>query len=180
MVEFLPKDRAEWRAWLEKNHLVETKVTVVKYKKHTGKPSITNREAMDEAICFGWIDTIARKVDEDKYFQDFVKRNSKSRWSVNTLIKGKNFFENGLMSGYGIKMYKEGLTKGAYDKDLPKNPDVPNDLKLRLNKNKLIKRNFEKLSPSARKMHLRNIIRAKLPETREKRIVALLESLNTK
>ena len=177
MVDFTPKDRAEWRTWLKKNHLIETKITLVKYKKHTGKPTIVNKEAMDEAICFGWIDTTAHRVDEDRYSQNFVKRNKNSRWSVNTLARGKELLEKGLMSEHGIKMYKEGLVKGAYDADLPKNPDVPKGLKIILNKNKILKKNFENLSSTARKIHLRHILRAKMPETREKRISALLKLL---
>lgn len=177
MTEFLPKDRNEWRTWLEKNHLTETKITLIKHKKHTCKPTINNREAMDEAICFGWIDTTVQRIDEDRYSQNFVKRNKNSRWSVNTLARGKELLENGLMSEHGIKMYKEGLAKGAYDVDLPKNPDVPKDLKIILNKNKILKKNFENLSSTARKIHLRNILRAKLPETREKRIAELIKNL---
>jgi len=177
MTEFLPKDRIEWRMWLNKNHLTETKITLIKHKKHTGKPTINNREAMDEAICFGWIDTTVQRIDEDRYSQNFVKRNKNSKWSVNTLARGKELLEKGLMSEHGIKMYKEGLAKGAYDVDLPKNPEVPKDLKSRLNKNKILKKNFENLSLSARKMNLRYIIRAKLPETREKRIEDLIKNL---
>lgn len=177
MVDFLAKDREDWSNWLKENHLKEEKVTLIKYKKHTGKPLINNKDAMTEAIRFGWIDTTAHKVDEDKYAQTFVKRNQNSKWSVNTLARGKELITKGLMSEYGIKMYKEGLAKGAYDRDLPKNPDVPKDLIERLAKNPKAKEKFEKLSNSARKLHLRNIIRAKLPETREKRINGLIESI---
>lgn len=176
MVDFIAKDIEDWSNWLKENHLKEEKVTLIKYKKHTGKPLINNKDAMTEAIRFGWIDTTTHRVDEDKYAQTFVKRNQNSKWSVNTLARGKELFEKGLMSEHGIKMYKEGLAKGAYDKDLPKNPEVPRDLKEKLNKNKLIEK-FEKLSNSAKKLHLRHIIRAKLPETREKRISDFIESL---
>jgi len=176
MVDFLAKDREDWANWLKENHIKEEKVVLIKYKKHTGKPIINNKDAMTEAIRFGWIDTTAHRVDEDKYAQTFVKRNENSRWSVNTLARGKELFEKGLMSEHGIKMYKEGLAKGAYDKDLPKNPEVPKDLKERLNKNKLTEK-FEKLSNSAKKLHLRHIIRAKLPETREKRINDFIKNL---
>lgn len=177
MVDFLAKDREDWANWLKENHLKEEKVTLIKYKKHTGKPIINNKDAMTEAIRFGWIDTTAHRVDEDKYAQTFVKRNQNSRWSINTLACGKELISKGLMSEHGIKMYKEGLAKGAYDKGLPKNPDVPEDLIEILNKNPKAKGNFEKLSNSARKLHLRHIIRAKLPETREKRINNFIENL---
>jgi uncharacterized protein YdeI (YjbR/CyaY-like superfamily) len=177
MVDFLAKDREDWSNWLKENHLKEEKVTLIKYKKHTGKPIIDNKDAMTEAIRFGWIDTTTHRIDDDKYAQTFVKRNQNSKWSVNTLARGKELFEKGLMSEHGIKKYKEGLAKGAYDRDLPKNPEVPEDLIKILNKNLKAKEKFEKLSSSVRKMYLRHIIRAKLPETREKRINNLIENL---
>lgn len=84
------------------------------------------------------------------------------------------------MSEYGIKMYKEGLLKKPHDADLPTNPEAPEELKKKLNKNKIIKEKFEKMAPSNRKMYLRSILRAKRPETKEKRIVELIKSLNEK
>jgi len=67
MKTFVAKDLKDWRNWLEKNHLKEDRIILVKYKKHTGKPIISNHDSMREAICFGWIDTTARRIDEDKY-----------------------------------------------------------------------------------------------------------------
>lgn len=93
MMEFIAKNREDWRNWLKKNHLEETKVILIKYKKHTGKSSITNREAMEEAICFGWIDTTVKRIDDEKYSQTFVKRNKNSKWSINTLSYGKELLK---------------------------------------------------------------------------------------
>ena len=76
---FYPKNRQEWRNWLEKNHDKEKKVAVIKYKKHTGKPSISHKESMEEAICFGWIDTTLKRLDDERYGVTFVKRNKNSR-----------------------------------------------------------------------------------------------------
>lgn len=180
MAEFLPKDKKEWREWLEKNHLKETNVILIKYKKHTGKPSITNKEAMEEAICFGWIDTTINRIDDEKYSQKFVKRNKNSKWSINTLSYGKELLKKGLMSEFGIKMYKEGLLKKPHDIDLPRDPEPPAELIKLLNKNKIAKANFEKMSKSNKRMHLRNILRAKMKETREKRINELIENLSKK
>lgn len=180
MIAFIAKNREDWRDWLKKNHLQETKVILIKYKKHTGKHSITNKEAMKEAICFGWIDTTVKRIDDEKYSQTFVKRNKNSKWSMNTLSYGKELLKKGLMSEFGIKMYKEGLLKKPHDADLPSNPEVPKELKEKLNKDKIAKEKFEKMAPSNRKMHLRSILRAKRPETREKRILELIKSLNKK
>jgi uncharacterized protein YdeI (YjbR/CyaY-like superfamily) len=75
MKKFLAKDLADWRKWLEKNHLKENKVLLVKYKKHTGKPIIHNRDSMKTAICFGWIDTTAKRINRDKWGITYMKRN---------------------------------------------------------------------------------------------------------
>jgi len=77
--------RKEWRQWLRLNHKKETRVNLVKFKKHTGKPSLNNKESMEEAICFGWIDTTIKRIDDERYQQSFAKRTDKSRWSNNTL-----------------------------------------------------------------------------------------------
>ena len=75
----------EWRDWLRKNHKKESKVEIIIYKKHTDKPTLSHLEQMKEAICFGWIDTTLKRLDDKRYKRTFVKRNSKSRWSNNTL-----------------------------------------------------------------------------------------------
>ena len=176
MKEICPKDSNEWRAWLEKNHLKEERVLLIKYKKHTGRPIINNLEAMKQAICFGWIDTTAKRIDEDRYSQTFVKRNKNSKWSYNTLSYGKELLEKGLMSPHGIKMYKEGLAKKPHDFGLPKNPRMPRDMKKSLEKIDKLK-GFLKLAPSMKKMHYRAYLRAKRPETKEKFILKLASSL---
>ena len=73
-----------WRAWLQKHHLKEKKVGLICHKKHTGKLFLTHREAMEDAICFGWIDTTIKRLDEDRYIRYFARRTDKSRWSENT------------------------------------------------------------------------------------------------
>ena len=85
MKRFHAKDLDDWRNWLEKNHLKEEKVLLIKNKKHTGKPIIHNKDSMKTAICFGWIDTTVKRIDEDRYAITYVKRNKNSKWSINTL-----------------------------------------------------------------------------------------------
>jgi uncharacterized protein YdeI (YjbR/CyaY-like superfamily) len=167
---FTSKGVADWRNWLKRNHSRETKVYLIKYKKHTGKPSITSMDAMMEAICFGWIDTTIRRIDDERYSQCFVRRNRNSRWSNNTLRYAKQLKNEGRMSAFGLKMYKEGLQKKAHDYGIPKNPDMPLNLKKELEKNSKAKEFFNKLAPSTKKMYYRWILHAKMEETRLKRI----------
>jgi uncharacterized protein YdeI (YjbR/CyaY-like superfamily) len=172
---FTPKNLADWRNWLEKNHLKEDKIVFIKYKKHTGRPIIHNMDAMKEAICFGWIDTTVNRIDEDRYSICYVKRNQNSKWSVNTLKYGKELLKEGKMSPFGIKMYEEGLAKKPHDDGIPANPDMPLNLKKELKNNSKAKVFFDKLSPSIKKMHYRRILHAKLEETQLKRIREIID-----
>jgi len=165
------KSQKEWRDWLRKNHKRESKVYLVKYKKHTGKPTVTTKDALYEAICFGWIDTTVKRLDDEKYQQCFVKRNKNSRWSINTLRYAREMIKAKKMTKEGMKWYKEGLKKKTIDHGLPKNPTTPSDLKKALGKN-LSK--FEKLAPSTRRYSIYFIEKAKRQETRKKRINEVL------
>jgi len=167
---------SEWRKWLEKNHLKEKKVGLISYKKHTGKPSISHKEAMHEAICFGWIDTTLKKLDDEKFVRYFVKRGDKANWSYNTLGYAKELMAKGKMSEHGILRYNEGLKKKPHDYGMPKNLKMPVELKKELVKNKLLEK-FEKNSPSAKKGFYRFILRAKTAKTRNKRIKNIVESM---
>ncbi len=164
------KTGMEWRDWLSKNHDKEKKVYLIKYKKHTGKPTLTNREAMGEAICFGWIDTTINRIDDEKYSQCFVKRTEKSRWSNNTLSYAKRLIKEGKMTPAGLKMYKLGLKKPVIDHNLPKNPIPPSDLMIELEKNKTALNNFNNFAPSYKRFYIYWIEHAKRQETRNKRI----------
>ncbi|MCB9359059.1 YdeI/OmpD-associated family protein [Candidatus Woesearchaeota archaeon] len=157
----------EWREWLRKNHRKENKVYLIKYKKHTGKPSLNNNEAMDDAICFGWIDTTVKRLDDERYRQCFMRRTSKSRWSKNTIARAKRMIAAKKMSAFGLKMYKEGLTKPTIDHNLPRDPATPVELKKALGKDL---KKFEALSPSAKRLHIYMVLKAVRPETKQKRI----------
>lgn len=171
----------DWRNWLNKNHLKEKKVGLISFKKHTGKPSISHREAMHEAIAFGWIDTTLKRLDDERYVRHFVRRGDNANWSKNTLKYGKELFEAGRMSEHGIFRYKQGLKKKPHDYGIPDNPRMPLELKKELEKNEKAKKNFDSFSPSSKKMFYRMILRAKTSETKIKRIKEIVNSaLNTK
>jgi len=168
-------NRNDFRKWLVKNHNKETKVEVIVYKKHTGKSSPSHKELMEEAICFGWIDTVIKRLDENKFIRTFSKRNKNSKWSNNTIQYAKDLIKQGKMTSVGLKFYKEGLKKPTHDFGIPKNPDMPVELKNALGKNKKARENFEKFIPSIKKMAYRWILRGKREETRTKRVKLLVE-----
>ena len=168
---FYAKDAKAWRAWLQKNHTKEKNVWLIIYKKETSKPSVYYTEAVDEALCFGWIDSKPNKRDEDSYYQFFAKRNPKSNWSkvnkakVEKLIKEKRMAKAGLEA---IETAKQNGTWNALDE--VDNSIVPDDLKKALAKNKTAQQNFEAFPKSSKKIILEWIHNAKKEETRLKRI----------
>ncbi len=166
-----------WRAWLARNHKKEERVLLVRYKKHTGKRSFNQSVAMNEAICFGWIDTTLKRIDDGRYGVIFVKRSKNSRWSENTFARAREMIKQGKMSEFGREMFELGLTKKTHDHGIPKNPEMPEDLALELEKakNKKVKESFVKLAPSYKRAFYRWILSAKRAETREKRIRQAVE-----
>jgi len=170
---FYAKSRKEWRAWLKKNHRTKDKIYLIRYKSHTGKPSPTVRESMDEAICFGWIDTTVNRIDEDRYSICYRKRTPKGRWSHATLGYAKRLIKEKRMTPSGLKAYKLGLKNEVIDHGLPKNPDTPDDLKKALGKGG---KHWKSLAPSYRKYSIYWIEKAVSPETRKRRIKAVVEA----
>lgn len=169
----------DFRKWLDKNHLKKDHVLVIIHKKHTGKNKTSAAELMKEAICFGWIDTTIKRIDEEKYAINYRKRNKNSKWSYNTLRYAKELLEKNLMAEEGIKWFKEGLKKRPHDFGIPKKPEMPEELRKELEKkeNKKLKEAFDRLSPSVKKTSYRWIIRAKRLETKKKRVNEIVEAI---
>ncbi len=167
--------RDEFRRWLSNNHDKETKVSVILYKKHTGKSSPSHRELIEEAICFGWIDTTVKRLDEERYTRNFTRRTKNSRWSDNTISYAKELLKKKMMAPQGIKYYKEGLKKPTHDAGIPKSPDIPEELKKALSKNKKANDNFQKYPASLKRMLYRWILRAKRKDTVKKRVKLIVE-----
>ncbi|MFC1685615.1 YdeI family protein [Nanoarchaeota archaeon] len=169
-------DIKDFENWLKKNHEKEKNVTIIIHKKHTGKSAPSHRQQIEMAICFGWIDTTVKRNNEDTYLRKFVKRNKNSTWSNNTIGYAKDLIKQGKMTPQGMHFYKLGLSKPTNDHGIPKNPEIPLVLKKALEKNKKAKNNFEKLTPSTKKMIYRWLLRAKLQKTINKRVNIILDS----
>jgi len=132
---------------------------------------------MEEAICFGWIDTTVKRIDEDKYMRRFSKRNNNSKWSDNTLGYAKQLIKQDKMTKEGLKFYELGRKRPTHDHGVPKNPNMPDELKNKLATNKKIQAVFDAFPPSKKKMLYRWILGGKLPETRDKRIKTIYEAI---
>ena len=175
--ELIAYTTSDFQKWLKKHHKKEKKVAVILYKRHTKNPAPTHRELMEEAICFGWIDTTIKRRDDDTYIRYFARRNNNSTWSDNTRSYAKQLIKDKRMTPEGMKYYKLGLKKKTHDHGIPKNPDMPEELKQELlkKKNKKAKQQFDTYPPSTRKMLYRWILSGKQDATRTKRIKKIIE-----
>jgi len=173
-------DREEWRKWLAKNHDRKKGIWLIYYKKHTGKPRIPYEDAVEEAICFGWIDSTVKKIDEEKYAQKFTPRKSRSRWSELNKKRAEKMIKLGKMTEAGLVKIREAKENGEWYKEAPKSqfPAVPLEFKKALAASKKAREYFNSLAPSYRKQYIGWIAAARREETRKNRVmeaVSLLE-----
>lgn len=182
-----PKSRQQWRQWLEKNHSSSPGIWMIYYKKETGKPKVNYDEAVEEALCFGWIDSLPRKLDAERTMLKFTPRKSKSVWSqLNKKRIEKLIKENKMTAaGYAVielaKKNRSWDTLTATDR-AAENNHIPADLEKLLLKNKKANENFRNFSVSIRKQFLYWIDSAKRTETRLARIqqTVLMSASNKK
>jgi uncharacterized protein YdeI (YjbR/CyaY-like superfamily) len=168
---FYPSTKKQWRAWLQKNHAKKQSVWLIYYKLKSGMPTISWSEAVDEALCFGWIDSKALSIDEEKYKQFFTKRKPSSAWSKINKEKIKRLIEEGLMMPAGLASIEVAKQNGSWTiLDEVEELTIPKDLEKAFRTNKVSKKFFLSLSKSVQKMILQWIAFAKREETRQKRI----------
>ena len=164
-------DRDDWRKWLKRNHKTKKEVWLIYYKKHTGKPRIPYDDAVEEALCFGWIDSTVKRLDDEKYVQKYTPRRSRSIWSSTNIARAKKMLKHRKMTKAGLVLFKEaGTKKSARAQIVKKRLAMPTDLKKALARNKKATGNFSNFAPSHQKMYIWWIIDAKKIETRTRRI----------
>lgn len=167
------KDRAAWREWLASNHDTETEVWLVYHKKTSGITGVDYEDSLHEALCYGWVDSIIKKLDETKYVRKFTPRKPNSKWSlVNKRIVEK-LIAAGLMTEHGLKKVDAAKQSGHWDNPTQKPEldfEMSADFADALRKNELAAETFHNLSPTYQKQYLTWIGTAKRPETKEKRI----------
>lgn len=168
---FHAKNRKAWRNWLHKNHATGESVWLVFYKKSADTKSVTYVEAVEEALCYGWIDSKANKRDKESHLQYFAKRKPKGVWSKINKARIKKLTEQGLMMPAGLAAIGLAKKNGSWNSlDKIDNLEVPPDLKKEFAKNKTAWKNFQAFAPSSKKLILGWVYNAKRPETREKRV----------
>ncbi|MCR5888149.1 YdeI/OmpD-associated family protein [Hymenobacter sp. J193] len=166
-----PASRAEWRQWLAEHHASSPGVWLVYCKKHSGQPSVTYPEAVEEALCFGWIDSHPRKLDADRTQLLFTPRKPKSGWSKVNKERLVRLEETGQLMPAGIAAIARARQNGAWESlDAAEAGTVPDGLAEALAANADAARHFAGFSPTARKMLLMWVLGAKQPATRARRI----------
>lgn len=165
------KTRKEWRKWLEKNSQTEKSVWLIIYHKGSNTKSVYYEEAVEEAICFGWIDSVAHKRNEESKYQFFAQRKPKSNWSKANRERANKMIAQGQMTESGQKLIDLAKKIGTWEALVDvQNSVIPGDLQKQLNKNKAALKNFLAFPPSSKRIILEWILNAKKEETRQKRI----------
>jgi len=169
------KTTEAFRKWLEKNHNKKDELWLGYYKKASGKTSVTYKEALEEVLCFGWIDGISRSIDEEKYCQRYTPRRKGSIWSAVNIKKAEELIKNGKMHSSGLHFYKNRDPKkaGLYSFE-QKEIKFPTALLKMLKANKKAWEYFSQLPPGYRKTSTWWVISAKQEETRQRRMKTLI------
>jgi len=173
---FCPANRQHWRDWLLKNHACEKSVWLIYYKKNENGRVLSWSDAVDEALCFGWIDSLSKPLDKERYMQLFTPRKPNSVWSTINKAKVERLIREGLMMPSGFDAIDRAKSNASWTiLDAVENLIIPDDLQNELSGNPEAERFFLALSKSDRRTLLQWLVLAKRPETRQKRIRELVE-----
>ena len=171
------KSREQWHEWLEIHHALETEVWLVHFKKHTGKAGFTYEDAVQEALCFGWIDGILKRIDDQRYALRYSPRKSRSIWSESNRNRVEQLIKEGKMAEAGVIKIRDAKANGEWDKSIEREKDsgIPEDLSRALAGNKEALKNFEIFSQSLKKRFIWWVTEAKREETRRRRIEKVVD-----
>jgi uncharacterized protein YdeI (YjbR/CyaY-like superfamily) len=179
--DYCPKNKDGWRQWLALNHKRKDAVWLIFYKKKSPSYNLSWSESVDQALCFGWIDSTKRTIDSEKYKQYFSRRKAKSNWSKINKDKMKTLIDQGLMKGEGCKCIEIAKENGSWTiLDEVEELVIPGDLLVVFANYEGSKEYFDSLSKSVRKILLYWVVSAKREETRQKRILDIVENASEK
>jgi uncharacterized protein YdeI (YjbR/CyaY-like superfamily) len=165
------KDRRDWRAWLQKNHDTCDEIWLVYYKKDSGQPRVPYEDAVEEALCFGWIDGKTRKVDEACFAQRFTPRRPRSSWNKANIQRAERLIAEGKMTAAGLATFNSEQRR-----ETPVLPtEMPKKLEAKFRKQSTAWKNYENFPPYYRRMTAGWVASAKKEETRHGRLDKLIE-----
>ena len=173
-----PRSRAAWRRWLEQHHADRSEVWVVFYKRGTGRPTLSYDDAVEEALCFGWIDGVKRSLDAERYTHRFTPRKADSRWSETNRRRVEKLVAAGRMTPAGARLIAAAKRNGTWNYERPQlELSMPDDLATALVASPQARAFFDSLAPSYQRQFLGWIHIAKRSETRARRIRESVELL---
>jgi uncharacterized protein YdeI (YjbR/CyaY-like superfamily) len=163
----------QWRNWLAGHHDSESEVWLVFHKRHTGRPSIAYQDALDEALCFGWVDSLIKRLDEARYARKFTPRKPDSKWSTVNRKHYARLKVSGRLKPAGLN---RAPTDRSYDAP-PSRSTIPEYIQEALERSPAARRNFESLAPSYRRNYIGWIDSAKQQETKLRRLREAIQLL---
>jgi uncharacterized protein YdeI (YjbR/CyaY-like superfamily) len=171
-------DRREWRGWLAANHTASHGIWLVFWKKHTGRQGLTYGEAVEEAICFGWIDGVLRRLDEGRFAQRFSPRRDRLTWSESNRTRLRRLLAAGQVTEAGLAAIDPSVL-ARLDEPAPPRPDpvLDAELEARLREVPAAIAAFGSLSAAQRRLHVAWVMDAKRQATRQRRLEEVIELL---
>ncbi len=157
---FYATNRREWRGWLSKHHRTAPEIWLIYYKKQSGKPRIPYNHAVDEALCYGWIDSLLKPIDADRYAQRFSPRRPTSRLSAMNRERVRRLIASGRMTRFGLESIKHAFDHRRDAKPRPK-WEIPKDLLRRLKGDRTVWRNFQRFPASYQRIRIGWIVAAR-------------------
>ena len=174
-IEFYPRNRQAWRNWLQKNHATKQSVWLIMYKKSSGKPTILYNEVVEEALCFGWIDSVPRKRDAESSFLYISIRKAKSGWSALNKKRIEKLIQENRMTTAGLQKIEAAKKDGSWSVlDNAEAFTMPAALRKAFSKNKKALSHFERFPPGVKKQLFYWVESAKTKPTQEKRITEIV------
>jgi uncharacterized protein YdeI (YjbR/CyaY-like superfamily) len=171
-----PKSRAAWRAWLDKNHASSQGIWLVFAKKHTGLPTVSYEDAVQEALCFGWIDSLVKSIDDRFHMQMFTPRKAKSAWSATNKARLAKLIKAGAMAPAGLAAVRQAKKTGSWNSYAAVDKlTIPPELKRAFDANPEAKKNWPNYSASAQRSFLHMVNNAKRAETRAKNVKRVID-----
>ncbi len=171
------KSRVGWRHWLEKNHDKEKEVWLTYYKKHTKKPTVAHEEAVEEALCFGWIDSKVKSIDDEKFMQKYTPRRPNSVWSEINKNSALKMIKEKKMTKHGLVKIEEAKRNGKWSEAYTskRKLSIHKDLKDALVRSKKAWKNFNNFANTYQNMYIGWVTSAKRKETRKGRIIEVVK-----
>jgi uncharacterized protein YdeI (YjbR/CyaY-like superfamily) len=167
----------DFRAWLERHHASAGELLVGFHKRGSGRPSMTWTESVDQALCFGWIDGVRRRIDDTSYSIRFTPRKPRSTWSAVNVKRMKELIEQGLVAPAGLAAFERRSDDrtAIYSHEQRRDAKLEPDQQRRLEADERARAYFESRPPSYRRAAIHWVTSAKKPETRERRLSQLIE-----